>query len=95
MPVQSNLPPLLLLGPLLAAVVVYVVLRWVIWAPRTGTSPASVSEHALWVGVIGWLASSLQGAMNVGIIPADPSAGGALTSAGTIRRHCCGRSWAA
>ena len=84
MPVQFNLPPLLLLGPLLAAVVVYVVLRWVIWAPRTGTSPASVSEHALWVGVIGWLASSLQGAMNMGIIPADPSAGGALTSAETI-----------
>ena len=84
MPVQFNLPPLLLLGPLLAAVVVYVVLRWVIWAPRTGTSPASVSEHALWVGVIGWLASSLQGAMNLGIIPADPSAGGALTSAETI-----------
>ena len=84
MPVQFNLPPLLLLGPLLAAVVVYVVLRWVVWPPRTGTTPASVSEHALWVGVIGWLASSLQGAMNVGIIPADPSAGGALTSAETI-----------
>ena len=84
MPVQFNVPPLLLLGPLLAAVVVYVVLRWVIWPPRTGTTPASVSEHALWVGVIGWLASSLQGAMNLGIIPADPSAGGALTSAETI-----------
>ncbi|MDP9984535.1 hypothetical protein J2W14_003961 [Pseudarthrobacter oxydans] len=84
MPLQSSLPPLLLLGPLLAAVAVYVVLRWVVWAPRTGTSPASVSEHALWVGVIGWLASSLQAAMNVGIIPANPSAGGALTSAGTV-----------
>ena len=83
MPVQFDLPPLLLLGPLLAAVVVYLVLRWVIWAPRTGTSPASVSEHALWVGVIGWLASSLQGAMNLGIIPANPSAGAALTTAGT------------
>ncbi|HEX9229452.1 MAG TPA: hypothetical protein VF885_22870 [Arthrobacter sp.] len=84
MPVQSDLPPLLLLGPLLAAVVVYLVLRWVIWAPNTGTSPASVSEHALWVGVIGWLASSLQGAVNVGIIPANPSTGAALTTAGTI-----------
>ncbi len=84
MPLQPSLPPLLLLGPLLAAVAVYVVLRWVVWAPRTGTSPASVSEHALWVGVIGWLASSLQAAMNVGIIPASPSAGGALTSAGTV-----------
>ncbi|HSL38388.1 MAG TPA: hypothetical protein VK883_16335, partial [Arthrobacter sp.] len=84
MPLQSSLPPLLMLGPLLAAVAVYVVLRWVVWAPRTGSSPASVSEHALWVGVIGWLASSLQAAMNVGIIPANPSAGGALTSAGTV-----------
>lgn len=84
MPLQSSLPPLLLLGPLLAAVAVYVVLRWVVWAPRTGSSPASVSEHALWVGVIGWLASSLQAAMNVGIIPANPSAGGALTSAATV-----------
>lgn len=84
MPVQSDLPPLLLLGPLLAAVVVYLVLRWVVWAPRTGTSPTSVSEHALWVGVIGWLASSLQGAMTLGIIPANPSAGGSLTTAGTI-----------
>ncbi|MET3920374.1 hypothetical protein [Arthrobacter sp. UYEF20] len=72
MPVQFNVPPILLLGPLLAAVVVYLVLRWVIWAPRTGTSPATVSEHGLWVGVIGWLASSLQGAMNLGIIPANP-----------------------
>ena len=84
MPLQPSLPPLLLLGPLLAAAVVYGVLRWVVWAPRTGSSPASVSEHALWVGVIGWLASSLQGAMNVGIIPANPSAGSALTSAGTV-----------
>ncbi|MDZ4352997.1 MAG: hypothetical protein U1B81_10280 [Arthrobacter sp.] len=84
MPLQSELPPLLLLGPLLAAVVVYGVLRWVVWAPRTGTSPASVSEHALWVGVIGWLASSLQGAMNLGIIPANPTSGGGLTSAGMI-----------
>ena len=84
MPGQFDLPPMLLLGPLLAAVLVYAVLRWVVWAPNTGTSPASVSEHALWVGVIGWLASSLQGAMNLGIVPANPSAGGALTSAGTI-----------
>lgn len=84
MPLPANLPALLLLGPLLAALVVYVVLRWVVWAPTTGTSPSSVSDHALWVGVIGWLASSLQGAMNLGIIPANPSAGGALTSAESI-----------
>lgn len=84
MPVQFHVPPMLLLGPLLAAVAVYGVLHWVIWAPRTGTSPATVSEHALWVGVIGWLASSLQGAMTLGIIPATSYPGPALTSAEQI-----------
>lgn len=84
MPGEFHFPPLLLLGPLAAAVIVYATLRWVIWAPNTGTSPASVSAHALWVGVIGWLASSLQGAMNLGIIPANPSAGGSMTTAETI-----------
>ncbi|MCI9871600.1 hypothetical protein ARTB_13835 [Arthrobacter humicola] len=68
------MPPMLLLGPAIAALLVYAVLRWVIWAPGTGTSPQTVSEHGLWVGVIGWLASSLQGAMTLGIIPANPSA---------------------
>ncbi|WP_308288954.1 hypothetical protein, partial [Microbacterium sp. Bi128] len=73
-PVLLNVPPMLLLGPAIAALLVYAVLRWVIWAPGTGTSPQTVSEHGLWVGVIGWLASSLQGAMTLGIIPANPSA---------------------
>ncbi|WP_235347413.1 hypothetical protein [Arthrobacter sp. SPG23] len=70
MPVQFELPPMLLLGPLAAAVVLYLVLRWVVWEPRMGASPETVSQHALWVGVIGWMASSLQGATNIGIIPA-------------------------
>jgi hypothetical protein len=61
-----------LLGPLLAAVGIYGLLRWVVWAPGGGTSPKSVSDHALWVGVIGWLASTLQGAANAGIIPLNP-----------------------
>jgi len=73
-PVLLNVPPLLLLGPAVATLLVYAVLRWVIWAPGTGTSPQTVSKHGLWVGVIGWLASSLQGAMTLGIIPANPSA---------------------
>src|SRR6476619_7295347 len=84
MPVLFYLPPLLLLGPAIVALLVYAVLRWVIWPPGAGTSPQSVSEHGLWVGVIGWLASSLQGAMTLGIIPANPSAGGAMTTAETI-----------
>ena len=61
-----------LLGPLLAAVGIYGLLRWVVWAPGGGTSPKSISDHALWVGVIGWLASTLQGAANAGIIPSSP-----------------------
>jgi hypothetical protein len=84
MPVQFYLPPMLLLGPAVAALLVYAVLRWVIWAPGTGTSPQSVAKHGLWVGVIGWLASSLQGAMTLGIIPASPLAATAVVSAGSI-----------
>ncbi|MFE5838349.1 hypothetical protein [Arthrobacter sp. NPDC056493] len=72
MPLQFDLPPMALLGPLLAAVGIYGLLRWVVWAPGGGTSPKSVSDHALWVGVIGWLASTLQGAANAGIIPSSP-----------------------
>jgi hypothetical protein len=84
MPVQFELPPMLLLGPLVAAVVLYIILRWVVWEPRMGASPETVSQHALWVGVIGWMTSSLQGAMNVGIIPANsvtsPLIGPSLTT---------------
>ncbi len=84
MPVLWNVPPLLLLGPAIAALLVYAVLRWVIWPPGTGTSPQTVSEHGLWVGVIGWLASSLQGAMTLGIIPANPSAAAPVVGAEAI-----------
>ena len=84
MPVLFYLPPMLLLGPAIAALLVYAVLRWVIWPPGAGTSPQSVSEHGLWVGVIGWLASSLQGAMTLGIIPANPSAAVPVVSAEAI-----------
>jgi len=84
MPVLFYLPPMLLLGPAIAALVVYAVLRWVIWPPGAGTSPQSVSEHGLWVGVIGWLASSLQGAMTLGIIPANPSTAVPVVSAEAI-----------
>ena len=42
MPVLLNVPPMLLLGPAIAALLVYAVLRWVIWAPGTGTSPQTV-----------------------------------------------------
>ncbi|MFF2244843.1 hypothetical protein ACFVTM_11750 [Arthrobacter sp. NPDC058130] len=84
MPVQFYVPPMLLLGPAIAALLVYAVLRWVVWAPGTGTTPRSVSEHGLWVGVIGWLASSLQGAMTLGIIPANPTAASVVNAESII-----------
>lgn len=84
MPGEFYFPSATLVGPIIGAVVVYLLLRWVVWAPDTGTSPASVSQHALWVGVIGWMASSLQGSMNLGIIPANSSAGSVLTTTWAI-----------
>jgi hypothetical protein len=69
----NYIPPMVLLWPFLVAAGLYVLLRWVIRAPGGGTTPVTVSQHALWIGVIGWLASSLQGAGNAGILPADNS----------------------
>jgi hypothetical protein len=64
-----NVPPMVLLWPFLFASGVYLLLRWVIRAPGGGTTAVTVSQHALWIGVIGWLASSLQSAGNAGILP--------------------------
>ncbi|UVJ38601.1 hypothetical protein [Arthrobacter sp. CJ23] len=81
-----ELPPLALLAPLGGAVVVYLFLRWVVWAPRVGASAATVSQHALWVGIIGWMASSLQGAVRAGQIPANPNlASGSSTAADLVQ----------
>lgn len=65
-----NVPPLALLGPFLLAAGLYLLLRWVIRAPAGGTTAVTVSQHSLWIGVIGWLASSLQTAGSAGILPA-------------------------
>ncbi|WP_144659384.1 hypothetical protein [Paenarthrobacter nicotinovorans] len=65
------LPPLLLLGPLVGAVLVYLFLRVQVWSRPDAKS---VESHGLWVGIIGWMASSLQGAMSTGILKANPSA---------------------
>jgi hypothetical protein len=74
MPIQFEMLPMALLWPLMAGLVIYAVLRWVLWEPGAGSSPASASRHALWVGVMGWMASSLQGAGNAGIIPVSTGA---------------------
>ncbi|WP_245953777.1 hypothetical protein [Arthrobacter silvisoli] len=72
---EFNLPPLAFLAPAGGAAIVYLFLRFVVWAPRTGSTATTVSQHALWVGIIGWMASSLQGAIHAGQI--DPAAGNA------------------
>lgn len=65
-----NVPPMVLLGPFLLAAGLYLLLRWVIRAPGGGTTAVTVSQHSLWIGVIGWLASSLQTVGSAGILPA-------------------------
>lgn len=67
MPIAVTLPPMVLLWPFLLAVLVYLWLRWGIWTAGAA-SPVSAAKHAKWVGVLGWMASSLQGAANAGTI---------------------------
>lgn len=57
------------LGPVIGAVIVYLFLRMQVWSRPNAQSVAS---HGLWVGIIGWMASSLQGAMSAGIIRSNP-----------------------
>ncbi|MFJ5954678.1 hypothetical protein ACIQC5_01840 [Paenarthrobacter sp. NPDC092416] len=64
-----NLPPLLVLGPFVGVIVVYLFLRLQVWSTPDAQSVAS---HGLWVGIIGWVASSLQGAMTAGILRGSP-----------------------
>ncbi len=63
------LPTMFFLGPVIGAVIVYLFLRMQVWSRPNAQSVAS---HGLWVGIIGWMASSLQGAMSAGIIRSNP-----------------------
>lgn len=67
MPIAVTLPPMVLLWPFLLAVLVYLLLRWGVWTSGAA-SPVSAVKHARWVGILGWMASSLQGAANAGTI---------------------------
>ncbi|MFF2843532.1 hypothetical protein [Paenarthrobacter sp. NPDC057981] len=49
---------------------VYLFLRVQVWSKPDAKS---VESHGLWVGIIGWMASSLQGAMSAGILKANTS----------------------
>ena len=61
-------PSMFFLGPVVGAIIVYLFLRMQVWSKPDAQSVAS---HGLWVGIIGWMASSLQGAMSTGIIRAN------------------------
>ncbi|MGP0221802.1 MULTISPECIES: hypothetical protein [unclassified Paenarthrobacter] len=76
-----DLPPLLLLGPALGAILVYLFLRVQVWSTADAKS---VESHGLWVGIIGWMASSLQGAMSTGVIRAHSTASNAPHTAEDI-----------
>ncbi len=65
------------LGPVVGAVIVYLFLRMQVWSKPDSQSVAS---HGLWVGIIGWMASSLQGAMNTGILRVNPMGASAPTT---------------
>jgi len=58
------------LGPVIGAIIVYLFLRMQVWSKPDAQAAAS---HGLWVGIIGWMASSLQGAMNSGILRSSPT----------------------
>ncbi|UKA48778.1 hypothetical protein LFT48_15190 [Arthrobacter sp. FW305-123] len=62
------LPTVFFLGPAIGAIIVYLFLRMQVWSKPDAQAVAS---HGLWVGIIGWMASSLQGAMNAGTIRAN------------------------
>ncbi|MFK4638284.1 hypothetical protein [Paenarthrobacter histidinolovorans] len=75
------MPTLFFLGPVVGAVLVYLFLRMQVWSKPDAESVAS---HGLWVGIIGWMASSLQGAMRTGIIVVNPTASSATATPGQI-----------
>lgn len=68
----GSVGPFVVLGPLLLAAGVYAVLRWVIVAPGGKATPESISQHALWIGIMGWMGSSLQGVASAGIVRGSP-----------------------
>lgn len=69
----------MLLWPALIAGGLYLLLRGVVWAPGSGTTGLSISQHGIWVGVIAWMVSSLQAAGGLGVIPRDASVSALMT----------------
>lgn len=76
MPESNPLAPnpleiLVLLAPVVAiiCVVLYLILRFVVWAPKRDKMLEAVRKHALWTGVIAWALSSLAAAGQAGVYP--------------------------
>ncbi|ALE93012.1 hypothetical protein AOC05_13000 [Arthrobacter alpinus] len=55
----------------IACVVLYLILRFVVWAPQRDKMLEAVRKHAFWTGVIAWALSSLAGANQAGTFPAS------------------------
>ncbi|WP_051389222.1 hypothetical protein [Arthrobacter sp. 35W] len=53
----------------LGALVLYLWLRFVAWSPSAKGAAAAAASHSLWVGMLAWLLSGLQGAAQAGRIP--------------------------
>ncbi|MGG5175063.1 hypothetical protein ACQQCD_08585 [Pseudarthrobacter sp. J1763] len=60
MPFSYSWPTWLPVALMVGAAAVYALLRWIVWTPREGSNAVSISQHALWVGILGWVFSSLQ-----------------------------------
>ncbi|MDQ0824831.1 hypothetical protein QFZ60_001004 [Arthrobacter sp. B2I5] len=71
--VVTDVPPMVLLWPFVLAGGVYFLLRSLIRGGSGSDRVAIASRHAFWVGLVGWLVSSLLPAANAGILPMSPT----------------------
>jgi len=62
---------LVVFAPVVAiiCVVLYLILRFAVWAPKRDKMLDAVRKHALWTGVIAWALSSLAPATQAGVYP--------------------------
>ncbi|MFP5313527.1 MAG: hypothetical protein ACLGH7_14175 [Actinomycetes bacterium] len=67
--VVHDVPPAAVCWPFLLAVGVYLLFRSLLRGAAGTNVMVKVSRHAFWIGMVGWLASSLQPALKAGILP--------------------------
>lgn len=72
--VAHDIPPAVILWPLLLAAAVYLLLRSILRTGGRRDVAAAAARHALWVGIIGWMGSSLLPVTNAGILPVPGAA---------------------